>query len=73
MPHLRAGATRMSATILSRVQALEAAVANLQKAMQNVASVQQLRQLLALQQQQVSELTTRVEELESQLSILQTS
>lgn len=62
-----------TATLLTRVQALEAAVANLQRAMQNIASIQQLRQLLALKQQEVTELTSRVDDLESQISILQTS
>lgn len=58
---------------LARIQALETAIANLQKAIQNLASIQQLRQLLAIRQQEINEITERLDDIESQLSVLQTS
>lgn len=56
-----------------RLQAIEREINNLQKVVNNLASSQQLRQLLALRQQDITDLQNRVAALETQVAILQRS
>jgi len=57
----------------SRLLAIEQAITDLQTAVQNLASIQQLRQLYALRQQEIEEIKSSLDDIESQLGILQTS
>jgi len=56
-----------------RVQAIETMLNNLQVAISNLASKQQIRQLLLLKQQEIDALTVRVASLETQITALQAS
>lgn len=57
----------------ARILAIEEIVNQLQVAVLNLMSKQQMRQLLLLKQNEIDALTTRVVALESQLTILQNS
>lgn len=56
-----------------RIEAIETMLNNLQTAISNLASKQQIRQLILIKQQEIDELTARVASLESQVVILQSS
>lgn len=55
----------------SRVQAIEKAVIAIQLALKNVASSKQLRTLLVLKQKEIDDLTTKTDNLQTQLSLMQ--
>lgn len=55
----------------SRVQAIEKAVNAIQLALKNVASSKQLRTLLVLKQKEIDDLTTKTDNLQTQLSLMQ--
>lgn len=55
----------------TRIRNIESALNDLQTAVSNLMSKQQYRQLLLLKQNEISALTTRVLDLESQITILQ--
>lgn len=57
----------------ARLQALESAVNNIQTAITNLASLAQLRQLNIIKQDEINALKERVDKLESEIQILQTS
>lgn len=54
-----------------RIAAIEQMLNNLQVAINNLASKQQMRQLLLIRQTEVDELTQRIETLETQVTNLQ--
>ena len=54
-----------------RITALEEYVNQLQLAVKNVASKQQIRQLLLLKQEEISTLSARVSELERLITLLE--
>lgn len=54
-----------------RIQTLENAVADLRRAINNLAAKRQLNHVLALTTQEISDLETRIDDLESQLAALQ--
>ena len=56
-----------------RITTLEEVVNDLQIAVANLMSKTQMRQLLLVKQREVEALTTRIEALESQLTLLQGS
>ena len=62
-----------STITLEEYQALARAVINIQTALNNVASKQQLRQLYALRQQEIEEIKARLDTIEAQIEILQGS
>lgn len=55
----------------ARILAIEQMLNNLQTAVRNLASKQQIRQLLLLKQTEVDNLTSRVAELEVLVAVLQ--
>ncbi len=57
----------------TRVEALEKQMNIAQTAMLNLASVQQLRSIVVLKQQEIDDLKSRVATLESQIATLQKS
>ena len=54
-----------------RVRTIEEVLNDLQTALTNVMSKQQMQQLLLLKQTEVDNLTARVSDLESQITVLQ--
>lgn len=63
----------MASITLEEFEALINAVQNLQTAVNNLASKQQLRQLYSLRQQEIEEIKERLTTLERQVQILQGS
>jgi polyhydroxyalkanoate synthesis regulator phasin len=57
----------------ARLQALESALNDVQTAITNLASLAQLRQLNLIKQDEINVLKERVDKLESEIQILQTS
>ena len=57
----------------ARLQALESAVNDIQTAITRLASLAQLRQLNIIKQDEINALKERVETLESEIRVLQTS
>ena len=57
-------------TLISEVKALKAHIAVMQTAMQNLASVQQLKQLMAIRQTDINNLENRVESVEQDVELL---
>ena len=55
----------------TRIQAIETILNNLQIAVNNLMSKQQVRQLLLIKQNEIDSLTQRIETLESQVTNLQ--
>jgi len=55
----------------TRIEAIEEVLTNVQQAINNLMSKLQYRQLVLLKQTEIDALTTRVEALESQVTVLQ--
>ncbi len=55
----------------TRIETIEKLLNQMQTAINNLASQQQLRSLVALKQKEIADLTTRVSSLESQVTLLQ--
>ena len=55
----------------TRIETIEEAINELQIAVTNLMSKQQMRQLLLIKESEIQALTARVESLESQVTILQ--
>jgi polyhydroxyalkanoate synthesis regulator phasin len=63
----------ISGTDLERIEAIEAALCNLQKAVSNLMSKMQFRQLLLIKQKEIDELTERVAALELAIASIERS
>ena len=58
---------------LATIQAIESAISDLQKAVKNLASKAQMRQLLLIKQEEINTLSDRVTALETAVSSLERS
>lgn len=56
-----------------RIEAIETAINNLSKALSNLMSKQQFRQLLLIREQEIETLKTQIESLQSQVATLQSN
>ena len=57
----------------ARIEAIENAILDLQKAVSNLASKQQVKQLVQIKQEEIVTLTTRVTELERLIALIENS
>jgi polyhydroxyalkanoate synthesis regulator phasin len=57
----------------TRIEAIENAILDLQKAVSNLASKQQVKQLVLIKQEEIISLTARVTELERLITLIENS